>query len=81
MRALPAKELGLDDGVDVVSAEKQVILAVDLDVAAAELAVVDLVANLDVQGDALAVVGELASADGDDLALDRKSTRLNSSHP
>ena len=60
--------LALDDGVDVVGAKQKVVLAVNLDLVATELAVVDLVANLDVRDDALALVADLASANRDDLA-------------
>ena len=60
--------LVLDDGVDVIGTEEQEVLAVDLDLVAAELAVVDLVAHVHVHGNALALLVELAGADGDDLA-------------
>ena len=49
-----------DDGVDVIGTKEQVVLPVDLDLIAAELAVEHLVAHLDVGGDTLALVGELA---------------------
>ena len=57
-----------NDRVDVVGTKQEEVLPVDLDLVAAELAVVDLVADLDVRDDALALVVELAGADGDDLA-------------
>ena len=60
--------LGLDDGVDVVGAHEQILLAVDLDLVATELAVDDNVANLDVHGDALTLVVDLAGAHGNDGA-------------
>ena len=56
-------------GEDVGLAQHEQILAVDLDLGPAVLAVEDLVALLDVERDALAVLVELAVADGEDLAL------------
>ena len=58
-----------DLGEDVGLAQHEQLLAVDLDLGPAVLAVEDLVALLDVQRDALAVLVELAVADGEDLAL------------
>src|SRR5438034_5800554 len=78
-----------EDGEDVLLAQDQVLLVVELHLGAGVLPEEDLVAGLDVEGDLLALVGHLAVADGDDLTLlglllrgvrDRKSTRLNSSH-
>ena len=60
--------LGLDDSVDVVGAHQQILLAVDLDLVATELTVDDNVANLDVHGDALTLVVDLAGAHGNDGA-------------
>ncbi len=59
-----------DDGEDVARGEDEVLLAAVLDLGAAVLAVDDLVADLDVERDALgAVVVEAAGADSEDLAL------------
>ena len=58
--------LGLDDGVDVVGAHQQILLAVDLDLVATELTVDDNVTDLDVHGDALTLVVDLAGANGND---------------
>src|SRR5207249_5380334 len=62
----------LEDGEDVFLAQDQVVLAVDLDLVAGVLAEQDAVALLDVEGDALAVVVDLAGAD----RLDRRALRL-----
>ena len=56
---------------DVVLAQDEVLVAVDLDLGARVLAEEDLVARLDVERTELAVVADLAVADGDDLALER----------
>src|SRR4051812_35206966 len=56
---------------DVFLAHDQVLFAVDLHFAAAVLAEQHLVAGLDVEGDDLAVLVALASADSDHLGLDR----------
>src|SRR4051812_12249325 len=59
-----------DDGEDVAGGEDEVLLAGVLDLGAAVLAVDDLVADGDVERDALvAVLVEPARADRDDLAL------------
>src|SRR5512147_651969 len=58
-----------DDGQDLILAEDHVVVAVDLDLAPGVLAHEDPVALLDVHRRALAVVGELARADGDHLGL------------
>src|SRR4051794_10033079 len=59
-----------DDGEDVAGREDQELLAAVLDLGAAVLAVDDLVADLDVERDALgAGVVEAAGADSEDLAL------------
>src|SRR3954462_5858108 len=59
-----------DDGEDVAGGEDEVLLAAVLDLGAAVLAVDDLVADLDVERDALgAVVVETAGTDRQDLAL------------
>ena len=68
MRAKLPRELLLDDGVDVIGAKEQEVLAVDLDLVATELAVKHLVASLDVNGNAVTVLVALALANGDDLA-------------
>src|SRR5581483_8347959 len=57
----------LEDGEDVFLAQDQVVLAVDLDLVAGVLAKQDPIAALHVERDALAVVGDLAGADGLDL--------------
>ena len=54
---------------DFVLAHDQVLLAVDLDLLAGVLAEEDRVACLDVERRDLAVLLDLALADGDDLAL------------
>ena len=56
---------------DVVLAEDDVLDAVDLDLGAGVLAEQDAVARLHVERADLAVLEDLAVADGDDLALDR----------
>jgi hypothetical protein len=61
--------LGLDASEDVRLAQDEQLLAVDLDLGPAVLAVEDLVALLDVERNPLAVVVELAVADSNDLAL------------
>src|SRR5690349_16748304 len=58
-----------DDGEDVAGAQDQVVLAVVLDLGAAVLGVDDLVTDIDVQRDAVAVVVDAAGAGRDDLAL------------
>src|SRR5699024_9017347 len=59
----------VDDGEDVAGAEDEELLVAVLQLGAAVLGEDDLVADLDVHGDALALVVEAAGADGDDLAL------------
>ena len=59
----------LDDGEDFVLAQDGVLDVIDLDLGAGVLADQDRVALLDVELDALAVVVELAFADGDDFGL------------
>src|SRR5207247_3079911 len=56
---------------DVLFAEDLELLALDLDLGAGVLAVVDDVAGLDGEGDALAVLELSARSDGDHLALVR----------
>ena len=58
----------LDDREDVVLAQDDVLFAVELDLGARVLADEDLVAVLDVERAELAVLEDLAVADGDDLA-------------
>src|SRR5687768_13559928 len=64
----PPQPASADDGEDVALAENQELLAVDRDFGAAVLPVKDLVADLEVHRDSLALL-EAAGADGDDLAL------------
>src|SRR5687768_14499108 len=58
-----------DDGEDVAGAEDEQVLAPVLDLGSAVLAEDDLVADADVERDAVAVVVDPARAHGDDLAL------------
>src|SRR5919106_2147929 len=58
-----------DHGEDLVLAQDDVVDVVDLDLAARVLAHEDAVARLDVHRRTLAVIGQLARADGDDLGL------------
>src|ERR1700710_144667 len=58
-----------DDGEHVACREDEVLLAGVLDLGAAVLAVDDLVADLDVERHALAVVVDPTRADREDLAL------------
>src|SRR5216117_967799 len=59
----------LENGEDVFLAHDEVLLVVDLDLGARVLPEQDLVAGLHVERHLLAVVVDLAVADGDDLAL------------
>src|SRR2546426_5584512 len=59
----------LENGEDVFLAHDEVLRVVDLDLGARVLPEQDLVAGLHVEGDLLAVVADLAVADGDHLAL------------
>ena len=59
----------VDDAEDFFLAHDEVLLAVDLDLLAGVLAEQDGVAFLDVERRDLAVLLDLALADGDDLAL------------
>src|SRR5262245_50779763 len=73
-RAIVGRPVGAEDSLrqlreDVALAEDLEFLAVHLDVGAAVLAVQDGVADLDREGDAVAVVVELAGTGGDDLPL------------
>src|SRR6185436_8639242 len=61
----------LDHAEDLVLAQDDVLHAVHLDLGAGVLAEQDAVARLDVELDQRAVLGALARADGDDLALQR----------
>src|ERR1700723_4427120 len=65
----PQISLGLDAGEDIGLAQHEQILTVDLDLGPAVLAVEDLVALLDIEGDPLARIVEPAVARGEDLAL------------
>src|SRR5215210_8439810 len=58
-----------DHRQDLVLADNHVIHVVELDLAAGVLAHQDAVARLDLQRRALALIVELARADGDDLGL------------
>src|SRR6185295_5493245 len=58
-----------DDGQDLVLAQDDEVVAVELDFAAGILAHEDPVALLDVHGRALALVVQLARTDGDHLGL------------
>src|SRR6185503_10776406 len=58
-----------DDGEDVLLADDQELVLIELELGAGVLAVEDLLADLDVHRLALAVVEDAARADGDDLAL------------
>ncbi len=58
-----------DDGEDLFFAEEEVDLFVELHFRAGILADEDLVADLDVEGDLLAVLVEGAGAEGDDLGF------------
>jgi hypothetical protein len=60
----------LDHRENVTLAEDEVLIAIDRDLGAAVFAVEDLVADLDVERDAVApLLIELARSDGDDFAL------------
>src|SRR5256712_2741671 len=59
----------LENGEDVFLAHDEVLLVVDLDLGTRVLPEQDFVAGLHVEGDLLAVVADLAVADGDHLAL------------
>ena len=61
----------LDDREDVVLAQDDVLFAVELHFGARVLADEDLVARLDLERADLAVLVDLAVADGDDLGLER----------
>src|SRR4051794_34316583 len=58
-----------DDRENVAGREDQVVLAAELDLGATVLGVDDLVADGDIERDAVAVVVDAAGAHGDDLAL------------
>src|SRR5262249_40384855 len=64
-------ELALDDREDVLLAHDEELVLVDLELGPRVLRVQDLVADLDVDGFALAVVEDPARPDGQDLALVR----------
>src|SRR5437899_8186391 len=55
----------VENGEDVFLAHDEVLLVIDLDLGARVLPEQDLVAGLHVEGDLLAVVADLAAADGD----------------
>src|SRR3989475_7788344 len=59
----------VENGEDVFLAHDEVLLVVDLDLGTRVLPEQDFVAGLHVEGDLLAVVADLAVADGDHLAL------------
>src|SRR5262245_9375793 len=58
----------LENGEDVLFTQDEVVVSVDLHFVAGILPEQDAIARLHVQGDALAVVGDLAVASGDDLS-------------
>src|SRR5262247_1058139 len=58
-----------EDGEDVFLAQDQILVPVDLDLGTRVLAEQDAIAALDVEGDPLAIIADLAESDGDDLAL------------
>src|SRR4051812_48060823 len=60
-----------DHAKDFVLADDDVLDAVDLDLGTGVLAEQDAIARLDVEGDQRAVLGALARADGDNIALQR----------
>src|SRR5690554_4454299 len=64
-----APRSALDHGEHIRLAQDQVLLVPDRDLRAAVLPVQDPVALLELGLDALAILGELAGPDGDDLAL------------
>src|SRR5947209_20280284 len=65
-----ARGSALDDGEDVVLAHQEdLLVAVDLELVAGIGGEQDVVARLDLQGAALAVLGDAALADGEHLAL------------
>jgi hypothetical protein len=66
---LLVRPAAVDDGQHFILAQDEVLLAVDLDLLARVLAEEDQIARLDVEGDALAFVVQLAVAGRDDLAL------------
>ncbi len=63
--------LAFDDAHDVFFAHHQELLSIELDLGAGVLAEQHLVADLHVEAAGVAVVHDLAVANGDDLALDR----------
>ncbi len=65
------RQSAFDDRHDVFLAHHEELLAVDLDLGAGVLAEQHLVADLDVERAHVAVLEDLALADGDDLAADR----------
>src|SRR5262245_5161258 len=65
------RELLLDHAEDILLAEDQVVLALDLDLGARVLAEEDAIAGLDVERADLPVLEDLAVADGHDLTLER----------
>src|SRR5678816_929609 len=67
-RWVPVRD-SADDRENVLFAHDQVLVAVDLHFGAGVLAHEDLVAGLHFQRNALAVIGDAAGTDGDDLRL------------
>src|SRR6266508_3360858 len=59
----------LENGEDVFLAHDQILLVVDLDLGAGVFAEQDLIPGLHVERDLLALLGDLAVADGDHLGL------------
>src|SRR5216683_3119639 len=60
---------GAEDAEDVLLLHDEILLAVELDLATGVLAEEDAIPRLDVERGLLAVLGDLAFADRDDLAL------------
>src|SRR6478736_4716470 len=71
IRGSACSQSTLDDRDEIFFAHDEQFLAVDLDLGAGILAEQHLVAGLDGQGAHVAVLEDLAGADGDDFALDR----------
>ena len=67
----------VEDSQDIVLAHNQMVLAFEHNLAARVLAEENLIARLHFDRDKLALVGVLALADGDDLALLRLSLAVS----
>src|SRR6185503_11737172 len=66
---VPMRQRSADDGEDVLLADDEELVLIELELGPGVLAVEDLLADLDVHRLALAVVEDAARADGEDLAL------------